>query len=205
MTSFIHDFFWLASFTYFSMSTSACFEAITLLSLRLRQWHGAFGFSLIVIWLYTSYWQMMIHGAYVRSMSDPVPLYGPRRTLNHDRVDPMPVAPQLSTVESIRMCITPGTILHPCLLAFAPVFEKLGVFSMLSLWYIVFPFVSLYNGMYCYIAIFIHGSSVCFPCMAFHPMIVSRQILLSAERWLPDLLAGHPDITLCYHSVQWPT
>lgn len=127
------------------------------------QWYGVF----------VSCWQRFglcigngwFDRSYVWSMSDPVPLNGPRRTLNHDRVNSLQVAPQLSTVESIHICITSEIILHPCLLALFPYSRSWESFRMLSLHYIVIHFVLLLNGLCCCIVVFIHGTGFCFPCI----------------------------------------
>lgn len=100
------------------------------------------------------------------TMSDPVPLYGPRRTLNHDRVDPMLVAPQSSTVESIHIRITPKSYFISMSIGFYSGFRKVGEgFECSSLRHVVIPFVSLFNGLCCYSVIFIHETGVCFPCI----------------------------------------
>lgn len=95
----------------------------------------------------------------------------------------MPVAPQFSTVESIHICITPEIILHPCLLAFVPVFEKLGEFSDVVLVLYCHSF-SYRCSMACIAVLLFLSMELAFVFLAyiaFRPMMVSRQVLLSAE------------------------
>ncbi|EYE95992.1 uncharacterized protein EURHEDRAFT_43562 [Aspergillus ruber CBS 135680] len=80
-------------------------------------------------------------------------------------VNSLQVAPQLSTVESIHICITSEIILHPCLLALFPYSRSWESFRMLSLHYIVIHFVLVFNGLCCCIVVFIHGTGFCFPCI----------------------------------------
>jgi len=92
------------------------------------------------------YWQMMVHRAYVRGMSDPVPLYGPRRTLSHNRVNSMLVAPQPFMVESIHICNTLDSHCLSMSVGFVPLqWVEKGLECPL-LYCIAIPFVSLLKG-----------------------------------------------------------